>query len=416
MPKKIHRRGPSVFHKKRHPVLKALGWILLAALVVVVGYFTAKYMMENFRPDTPDTSSEPGSTTTTAPTTTPTTGATTEPPAGEVSVDGTVRAFYLPVEQLGDTQALQATLEQAREAGFNAVLFDLKDENGTLHYQSATSLAQQAQTTAEDAYTMAELKQALGVMKENGFAAIPRLYAFQDPEAPFYLASAKITLESAPGLTWLDNSKEKGGKPWLNPYAPDAHAYIIGLAEELAGAGFPAIMLDGVQFPNQTSSAYYGTSELTSLSQQEVLAKFVADLTDAVGSGCRVMQTMPGLSAFGEGTAPFGGNPVTFGAATVSPVLIPSTLGDTLHAGEETLSDPAGQPYDAVRLSASQVNLRLELMAEDERPAMMPWIGGDGYTASQIREEIRALTDVLGDEASYILYSRDGSYDFAALQ
>ena len=421
MPKKIHRRGPSVFHKKQHRVLKAVVWVLVAALVVSVGYFTAKYMMENFKPQQDNSSSlsspsggetvPSGGAQTTAPD-----SATTAPENAEVSLDGTVRAFYLPVERIGDTAALEAALEEAAQAGFNAVLFDLKDENGTLHYRSSTALAQQAQTTAEDAYTLAELQDALGVMKEHGFAAIPRLFAFKDPEAPFYLASAKITLESLPGMTWLDNKKEKGGKPWLNPYAPDAHAYIIGLAEELAGAGFPAIMLDGVQFPNQTSSAYYGTSELTSLSKQEVLAKFVADLTEAVGDGCRVMQTMPGLSAFGEGTEPFGGNPVTFGAATVSPVLLPSTLGDTLRAGEETLSDPASSPYDAVRLAAGQVNLRLELMNRDARPSMMPWLQADGYTAAQIREELRALDDVLGDGASCILYSADGEYDFASLR
>ena len=175
-------------------------------------------------------------------------------------------------------------------------------------------------------------------------------------------------------------------------------------------------MLDGVQFPNQTSSAYYGTSELTCLSQQAVLEKFVTDLTAAVGSGCRVMQSMPGLSAFGEGTAPFGGNPVTFGAATVAPVLMPSTLGDTLRAGEETLADPQSSPYDAVRLSAGQVKLRLELMDAASRPTMMPWLQGDGYTSSQVMEEIRAVTDVLGDDVSYILYQADGNYDFAALQ
>ena len=420
MPKKIRRRGPSVFHKKRHRALKAVGWVILAALVVAVGYFTARYMMENFKPGGGDAStvSPGGGPESSAPgtETTPPTTAPTEPEDGEVSVDGALRAFYLPVEQLGDLAALEEKLDAAAQAGFNAFLFDLKDENGTLHYQSSTALAQQAQTTAEDAYTVARLKEILAAAQEKGFAAIPRLFAFKDPEAPFYLPSAKITLESYPGMTWLDNKKEKGGKPWLNPYAPDAHAYIIGLAEELSAAGFPAIMLDGVQFPDQTSSAYYGTSELTSLSQQAVLEKFVADLKEAVGDGCRVMQTMPGLSAFGDGTAPFGGNPVTFGVATVSPVLMPSTLGNTLRAGEETLSDPASHPYDAVRLSAGQVKLRLELMPEDSRPAMMPWLQAGSYSAAQIKEEIRALTEVLGEDASYILYQEDGGYDFASLQ
>lgn len=421
MPKKIHRRGPSVFHKKQHRALKAVGWAVLAVLVISVGFFTAKYMLEEFQPPIADNGS-------TAPTGTAPSGnasggtapapvtTTTRRNADGVSVDGTLRAFFLPVSRLSDTAALETQLNAAAEAGFNAVLFDLKDENGALHYQSAAPLAAEAETIAADALTLEQLKAALGTMKAKGFAAIPRLYAFKDPTAPFELPSAKITLESAPGLTWLDNSKDKGGKPWLNPYAPDAHQYIIDLAKELAVAGFPAVMLDGVQFPNQTSSAYYGSSELTSLSHQAVLQKFIADLTDAVGESCRVMQTMPGLSAFGEGTEPFGGNPVTFGAATVAPVLMPSTLGSRLSAGETSLSDPASSPYDAVKLAARQVQLRLELMSEADRPAMMPWLQGDGYSTEQIKRQIAAATEILGNDASYILYKADGSYDFAALK
>lgn len=422
MPKKIRRRGPSVFHKKQHRTLKAAGWVILAALVISVGFFTAKYMMENFKPPIADNGStastgtdassgdKPGGTAT-APSAT-----TARPKAEGVSTDGALRAFVLPVSRLSDTAALEAQLDAAAEAGFNAVLFDLKDENGALHYQSATPLAAEAETIASDALTLEQLKAALGTMKERGFAAIPRLFAFKDPTAPFNLPSAKITLESAPGLTWLDNSKDKGGKPWLNPYAADAHKYMIDLAKELATAGFPAVMLDGVQFPNQTSSAYYGSSELTALSHQAVLQKFIADLTDAVGDGCRVMQTMPGLSAFGEGTEPFGGNPVTFGAATVAPVLMPSTLGNRLSAGETSLSDPASSPYDAVKLAARQVQLRLELMPEAERPAMMPWLQGDGYSTEQVKRQIAAATEILGTDASYILYRADGNYDFAALK
>ena len=165
-------------------------------------------------------------------------------------------------------------------------------------------------------------------------------------------------------------------------------------------------MLDGVQFPNQTAQADYGDSELRSLSHIEVLRKFVADLGKAVGEGCRVMQTMPGLSAFGDGTEPFGGNPVTLGADTVSPLLMPSGFGNSLKVGETTVANPLKTPYDAVRLAAGQIRLRLELIDQNERPAVMPWLQADDYSAEQIKLQIKAVLEEFGQEASYILYNQ----------
>lgn len=422
---KIHRRGPSVFSNRRQKVKKAVGWVVLGVLAVTVGYLTMKYVIEHpgLKTASSTSSNETASTEAEAQT------AETEPAASvdeteptssteTASPSGGLRAFYLPVAQLGNTAALDTQLDVAAKAGFNAVLFDLKDVNGAVHYQSATELAQKAQAAASDALTLDALKTALQHLKDKGFTAIPRLYAFQDPAAPSKLSSAKVMLKDQPSYTWLDNSKEKGGKAWLNPYSPDAHRYIIDMAKELAGAGFTNIMLDGVQFPNQTSRAYYGNTELSSLSQSAVLTKFVTDCSTAVGSGCRVMLSMPGLSAFGDGTTPFGGNPVTFGAKTVSPVLLPSTLGSKLTTSETSLSDPASDPYNAVKIAAGQVNLRLQLIAESDRPEMMPWLQADSYSADQINQEIKAVNETLGSEASYILYSSktSGGYDFASIK
>lgn len=419
---KIHRRGPSVFNNRRRKIKKVAGTVVLGLLVIGVGYLSMKYVISNpglktsSSASSKETASTEAQTDTTEPATTETESASSEPTAAPSS--GGLRAFYLPAAQLGNTSALDTELDAAAKAGFNAVLFDLKDANGSIHYQSATELVQKAQTTASDAMTLDALKTTLQHLKDKGFTAIPRLYAFQDPAAPFKLSSAKVMLKDQPSYIWLDNSKEKGGKAWLNPYSPDAHRYIIELAKELSGAGVTNIMLDGVQFPNQTSRAYYGKTELSSLSQSAVLTKFVTDCSSAVGSNCSVMLSMPGLSAFGDGTAPFGGNPVTFGAKTVSPVLMPSTLGNKLTTSDTSLSNPASDPYNAVKIAAGQVNLRLQLVAENDRPTMMPWLQADSYSADQINQQIKAVTETLGNDASYILYTSksDGSYDFASVK
>ena len=416
MPKKIRRRA-AVFHKKKVTFSKVLIGILVVvrcAGVLAGGYFTAKFSVEGWpfggsavsggsaAPESVDSKPESQ---------TPSSDPASVPPEPTPQTGG-LRAFYAPLSLLRDQAALDAQLEAAAAAGLNAVLFDLKDQEGHLYYQSATELAAQSQAAVADALTLEQLKSAAGHMREKGFTAIPRLYAFQDHVGAGNLDTAKITLSG--GLTWYDDNPSAGGKRWLNPYAPDAHRYIADMAAELKNMGFTALMLDGVQFPNQESSADYGNSELTSLSRGQVLQKFVTDLSAAFGDG-RVILSMPGLAGFGEETKVFGGNPLTFGEAVAAPVLLPSALGSRLSVGETTVDSPAAHPYEAVQLAMSQLSLRIQLMEEADRPAVMPWLQAYDYSAQQIRDQIRGVTEVSGDQAAYILYHPQGAYDFSSL-
>ncbi|MDD2361723.1 MAG: putative glycoside hydrolase [Oscillospiraceae bacterium] len=412
--RKLHRRGSGVFNKnaRKKAILKNIGLVCLALLMIPAGFLAAKFIME----DNPDSQTELTSAVNADPSSNPsaavTTPATTVKPI-PATPQGSLRTFYLPFSRLTQADFPDAVLDDATAAGFNAVLFDLKDDKGVLHYDSQTQSAQQSKAASDNAVTTQELKEILQKLEGKGFTAIGRIFAFRDPTAPSNLPSAKITLEDYPTYTWLDNSRDKGGKPWLNPYAPDAHNYIIGIAKELSDIGFTSIMLDGVQFPNQTSQAYYGNSELRSLSPLEVLKKFTGDLCTAVGDGCRVIHTVPGLSAFKDGTEPFGGNPVTFGADTLAPVLLPSTLGNKLRVGETTVSNPKESPYDAVKLATGQIKLRVQLM--EQQPDIMPWLQAFEYNSQQINQQITAVKETIGKDFSFILYNPDGSYDFDAI-
>ncbi|HHV51713.1 MAG TPA: hypothetical protein GXX54_08475 [Clostridiales bacterium] len=409
--RKIRRRGHVVFSRsnRRRAILKNVLLTLLALALIPAGFFTAKFILEtadqNSKPATSEASAAEPDTTSTIPT-------NPEPEKPKDTKKG-FRAIYIPASKLSNFESLESTLNSAASKGFNAVLFDLKGDDGVLHYQSQTPLAQQAKAAAGDALSLDQLKALITKFKDKGFTPIPRVFAFRDPLSPHNLSTAKITLESHPGWTWLDNSKEKGGKPWLNPYSPDAHSYISGIVLELEQAGFSNIMLDGVQFPNQTSQAYYGNSELTNLSKLNVLKKFVSDLKSSLSENTKLILAMPGLAAFGDGTEPFGGNPVTLGADIAAPVLMPSTLGNKLKAGDNTIVNPGLVPYDTVKLATSQVSLRLELMNENERPVLMPWLQGYDYTPAQVKEQINAVAETLGQDSSFILYNSEGNYDFS---
>ena len=59
MSRKLHRGRTRVFHKRKFPV-KAVAWLLAAAVIIPGSFFGAKYMLENRPASQPDVSVRPG--------------------------------------------------------------------------------------------------------------------------------------------------------------------------------------------------------------------------------------------------------------------------------------------------------------------------------------------------------------------
>lgn len=408
------KRGRKMFQKRRN-IGKIVGTVLTILLVpalVVAGYYAASYMMTAGPSTSSDGSETPVETT--APSTAGTSAPADipEPDTPDTPVDTIrgLRLIYLPVSALKELDAWNARLDAAIQAGYNGVLFDLKEQTGQMRYVSSTELAVAAQTAAADALTLDELKTAANRLREKGLTPVPRLHAFQDHLAAGRLATAKITVVGNSIASWYDNDPSNGGKRWLNPYSADARRFITELAAELKGAGFDLLMLDSVQFPYQTSSADFTTTEWASLSKGEMLALFAEEMNAAVGQNGWIL-SMPGLAAIGDGTGPFGGNPVTFGAGAVAPVLTPSSFGAKLTVGTEKVVEPQAHPFETISLLLSQIQSRVGLM--EKQPVVMPWIQAGGYNAAQIKEEVRAVTEMAGADAAYILYDVNGQYTFS---
>lgn len=409
------RRRNRVF-RRRH-VGRVIGKICLWLLVIPVaigGYYLADYLV-NRTPSSPADTPADSPAVVTEPSAAPTTAPTEEPTAGSDGVrPADLRAIYLPPAALRDLAARGDTLTAASAAGYNAVIVDLKDADGALWYASATELAVAAGAAREDALTLEELRAVATTLRESyHLTLVPRLFAFRDNTAPRNLETARVTVAGEPSTCWFDASPSAGGRRWLNPYAADARRYITSLASELTGAGFPLLMLDGVQFPDREVRAYYGDAEQTALSRSAILTQFVSEMNEAVGSnGWLLCETA--LAAVGEKTTVYGGNPVTYGAPAVAPWTLPSQLGSKLTLGGETIASPASQPYEALSLLLAQLQARLQLMdAAAVHPVVVPWLQADDCTPAQIADQQRAVTERFGERAPYILYSASGQYAFA---
>ncbi len=403
MGQKVHRKRRTFYSRRRSPWGQVLGWVL-AALILIPGSFFAAKLLAGKKADVPaaQTGVTTGTTTAAGDTTTST---TTAPPI--VTEQTVFRGFVIPYTALKDVEALKQTAANAAAAGFNCAVIELKNKDGGVCYISNTEASKTAGAAVEDALSLSALTDAFATMREAGISPIPLLYAFEDTVASRNIPGAKVTVEGHADWTWYDGDPQNGGRPWLNPYADAAQAYIVGLAEELRIAGAGAIMLDGVYFPTQTSQADFTAVGDATLSKGEVLAQFMTRMDTL----CEIpiLLRCSANAALGNNTAGYHANPLSLGATMVVADTRVSALGEKIATGEEMLPVSETAMSDILSRITDVLGARVEAQPTEKRPATAVSISGS--TAST---QINAVC-AKNANTSYFVYNESGTYDFAAL-
>lgn len=147
-----------------------------------------------------------------------------------------LRAVQLPLESVEQG----ALIRQAREYGANAVILDMKTDQGTLGFVSQQPLAVEAQANWADSQINRRLKGLGG----QGVYLIARISCFRDQALT---ENSAYAIETKPGRRWMDWSEVR----WSSPYSQDVQDYLTGLMVELAEMGFDEILLDNWGYPTQ---------------------------------------------------------------------------------------------------------------------------------------------------------------------
>ena len=256
-------------------------------------------------------------------------------------------AAYLPPEGVEDKALREAALASMKQKGMDGVIFDLKDQQGMVRYQSGLELVESNRAQAERAYPLPEVIEEI---RQAGLVPVGRVYAFKDRTATAHMYESAVKYMDSP-VNWIDDSKANGGKPWLNPNDKEAQDYIIALVEEAAGSGLGAILLDGVQFPEGVSLnlATYGNTG--TLDKSAILADFLARARGAgEGAGGQVATTVNLISAAGLSNVRYGDDvgKVLEAAGLAVVEVMPEQFGSGVTTETLTLSSPALAPYDTV--------------------------------------------------------------------
>jgi len=152
----------------------------------------------------------------------------------------TVHGVSVGGTSVGDPEKWQRLLEMADSTGINAFVVDVKDEFGTVFYDTKVDAAHEASAVT----LQYDLSEIVSDMAEHDLYKIARVAAFQDtPMATIQPDHAVLNQET--GELW----RTRNGDAWMDPTDPVSYEYPVALAEEACRAGFDEIQFDFASFP-----------------------------------------------------------------------------------------------------------------------------------------------------------------------
>ncbi len=314
-----------------------------------------------------------------------------------------VKGVYLPAKTANDNYGLQSILNLLDTTEVNAVVLDIKDENGQTAYDSQIPFA----TSAPAAKRYTNISALISQLHQHHAHIIGRLVLFQDP----VLTDKKTewTLKSkATGRSWADAA----GYNWINPYNQESWKFFIDLAKEGAGLGFDEIQFDYDRFPasGKLEDISYGQS-----SDENSRLAATNEIIRTAQDGLTPLGVFVSVTAFGS-TIVEPQDDLLVGqkldnyarqADFVSPAIYPAEWS----RGAFNLDIPAQHPFEVV---STALHDSLQYMAN--KPGLMrPWLEAYSpdnltYGAAEIKGEIMAAGPEVAP-GGWLLWNPSGQYD-----
>jgi hypothetical protein len=136
------------------------------------------------------------------------------------------------------SKGAERTAASVSKAHLNAVVIDMKDDNGNLSYPTRIALGEkQRYVLIQDPAAMVR------AFHQQGIYVIGRVVSFKDSRLP--LARPDLAVRSGRRAQRLFSA----GAKWLDAYSPEVQDYLIDIALELQGFGFDEVQFDYVRFP-----------------------------------------------------------------------------------------------------------------------------------------------------------------------
>ncbi|HZQ18190.1 MAG TPA: putative glycoside hydrolase [Terriglobales bacterium] len=183
-----------------------------------------------------------------------------------VPKDFEIRAIYLTGLMAGSDHGVQI-VKRWRQAGGNAVVFDIKDSDGTVNIPFEHPLIGSHKVYLHD------LPKYIHFLHSQGMHAIARIAIFRDER--LVVSHPELAIKSKKtGQPW----KENGKLVWTDPSRIEVQEYDIALALAAAQAGADEVQFDYVRFPaegDQPDASFSFQKSHPNWQRADVIADFL---------------------------------------------------------------------------------------------------------------------------------------------
>lgn len=200
--------------------------------------------------------------------------------------DGEVRAVYLTGSTAGSAKGI-ALIHRWKEAGGNAVVFDIKDSDGTVNVPFQHPLA-----PVQKNHPITNLPKFIRYVHSLDMHAIARVALFRDNNIAQH--HSDLAVQSRKNhQPWRENGK----LVWTDPSRREVQDYDLALAKLAASSGADEIQFDYVRFPAEgdQKDASFAFQADPKLHRDDVIAGFL----DRAYSQLHPMGVLLSLDVFG---------------------------------------------------------------------------------------------------------------------
>ena len=302
-----------------------------------------------------------------------------------------LEAAWFPASTVTDPQLFSTALEDAAGQGQNAVVVPLKETGGQVNYpieyQALSDEKSRAAVTFDLGQTASQISQA-------GLTPVAYISAFRDALYPSADNTAATFYRDSDFL-WVDNDPEKGGKPWMNPFADSSVAYLEKLISDAAQAGFTQVILGDFQFPEGYALDMIDYGGHDGDDKNAYLASLRQQLADyAQEQGVQLSVLLPASSLLGGNTSPWFGSPAVLAGEQLTVDMRASAFGSGLENDLVNIPDPSADLSNTVHTAGSAL---LQQFPDTQLTAVI-----SGSSQEEIDAQVQALEE-LG--IAYILAS-----------
>jgi len=289
-----------------------------------------------------------------------------------------VRGLYLTGWSAGLDGKFYELLKYAKSSGLNAMVIDVKDDDGLITFPSKIPLAQEI---GSNSHKIKDIAARVKTLKENGIYPIARIVVFVDP----------VLAAKRPAWAILNGKfKDRRGLAWTNPFNREVWKYNVDVAKEAVAAGFKEIQFDYVRFPEKNIPGV--TEGVGKEKRVEAIAGFLRYARQELEPlGVFVSADVFGLTTTVVDDMKIGQDYATVAGIVdyICPMVYPSHYNPGLFG----LKNPNANPYETVYQSMLNARKKTpDLPLEKHRPWIQDFsLYGIHYGRAEVEAQIRAL-------------------------